>query len=101
MWLLIFFDLPVKTKAARVAYTKFRRKLLRYGFSMRQFSVYEMHCASAQIATKYTKKIAKVIPIYGKVSLFRLSDSTFNAALHWTAQKRIKSPPSLPLLMLL
>lgn len=40
MRLLVFFDLPVKTKAERRSYVLFRRFLLRDGYDMIQFSVY-------------------------------------------------------------
>lgn len=100
MWLLILFDLPVKTKEERCAYTEFRKQLLQHGFTMRQFSVYQVHCASAQVASKYMQKIAKAIPDYGKVSLFRLSDLTFSAALHWVEQKPVKGTPAVQQLRL-
>ncbi len=40
MRMLVFFDLPVVTKAERRAYTVFRRFLLNDGYDMIQFSVY-------------------------------------------------------------
>ena len=40
MRLLVFFDLPVVTKAERRAYTIFRRFLVNDGYDMIQFSVY-------------------------------------------------------------
>ena len=94
MWILVFFDLPVKTKKQRTDYTKFRKKLLQCGFHMRQFSVYEVHCATTQVATQYTEGIRKAIPKNGKISLFRLSDATCSTALHWSGQ--VQEAPSLP-----
>ncbi len=46
MWVVVMFDLPVDTKKARREYTRFRKKLLRDGFMMLQYSVYARHCAS-------------------------------------------------------
>ena len=40
MRMMVFFDLPVTTKAERRAYTLFRRFLLTDGYDMIQFSVY-------------------------------------------------------------
>ncbi|WP_374493370.1 CRISPR-associated endonuclease Cas2 [Brachymonas sp.] len=40
MRILVFFDLPVVTKAERRAYSVFRRFLLNDGYDMIQFSVY-------------------------------------------------------------
>ena len=40
MWVLVFFDLPTDTKKERKAYADFRKKLMRDGFTMFQFSIY-------------------------------------------------------------
>lgn len=40
MRMMVFFDLPVVTKAERRAYTVFRRFLLNDGYDMIQYSVY-------------------------------------------------------------
>lgn len=41
MRLLIFFDLPTHTRQERKAYSAFRKMLIKHGFSMLQYSVYE------------------------------------------------------------
>ena len=38
MRVMVFFDLPVKSKKDRKAYTDFRRDLLKMGFTMVQYS---------------------------------------------------------------
>ena len=43
MWVLVFFDLPTDTKKERKAYADFRKKLMRDGFTMFQFSIYVRH----------------------------------------------------------
>ena len=45
VWIFTMFDLPTDTKKARKDYTYFRKKLLRDGFSMLQYSVYVRHCS--------------------------------------------------------
>lgn len=50
MWLFVFFDLPVETKKERKAASDFRKTLMKDGFSMLQFSVYNRHCASDESA---------------------------------------------------
>ena len=40
MWLFVFFDLPTNTKTERKAASGFRKKLLKDGFTMMQYSVY-------------------------------------------------------------
>ena len=43
MWLLVLFDLPTETKRDRKASADFRKKLIRDGFTMFQFSIYVRH----------------------------------------------------------
>ena len=50
MWLVVMFDLPVDTKKARRNYTRFRKQLLRDGFTKMQFSIYTRHCSSQENA---------------------------------------------------
>ncbi len=45
MWLFVFFDLPVTTKIERKTAARFRKDLMKDGFTMMQFSVYIRHCA--------------------------------------------------------
>lgn len=90
MWLIVFFDLPVKTANKRRAYTQFRKKIMRYGFSMRQYSVYETHCPTNEAADKYTRKISEIVPKDGKVSILRISDAQFGSMIHFYGKMRIK-----------
>ena len=43
MWVLVLFDLPTETKKERKAYADFRKKMLKDGFTMFQFSIYLRH----------------------------------------------------------
>ena len=44
LWLFVFFDLPVGTKAERRVATRFRNFLKDDGYMMLQFSVYARVC---------------------------------------------------------
>ena len=57
MWLFVFFDLPTNTKKERRTAQQFRKKLLKDGFTMMQYSVYTRHCASFESATVHIKRI--------------------------------------------
>ena len=57
MWLYVMFDLPVETKSQRRVAARFRKDLLKDGFTMHQFSVYVRHCASNEAATVHIKRI--------------------------------------------
>ncbi len=39
MWVIAMFDLPTDTPKERKAYTRFRKNLLKDGFTMMQYSV--------------------------------------------------------------
>lgn len=50
MWLFAMFDLPVDQPALRREYAQFRKKLLKEGFTMLQYSVYAHYVASEKLA---------------------------------------------------
>ena len=57
MWLFAMFDLPVKTKTERRAYSRFRNLLLQEGFCKMQFSVYARFCGSEEIAETHRQHL--------------------------------------------
>ena len=57
MRLLVFFDLPVATKADRRAYTIFRRFLINDGYDMIQFSVYGRILNGNDALEKHMKRL--------------------------------------------
>jgi CRISPR-associated protein Cas2 len=77
MWLFVFFDLPVTTKKERKAASGFRKDLLKDGFTMMQFSVYVRHCASKESAEVHTKRIRRLVPEHGLVSILRVTDKQY------------------------
>jgi CRISPR-associated protein Cas2 len=93
MWLLVFFDLPVETKRQKKLASGFRKKLLKDGFNMMQYSVYMRHCASHQHAEKHTKRVKSMIPPYGLVQVLRITDKQYGDILnYWSGQ--ISTPQS-------
>jgi len=77
MWVLVFFDLPTKTKKERKASGLFRKKLIDDGFVMFQFSVYLRHCPSRQNANVHTKRVKMSLPKHGKVCILEITDKQF------------------------
>ncbi|MCZ7613387.1 MAG: CRISPR-associated endonuclease Cas2 [Ignavibacteriaceae bacterium] len=57
MWILVLFDLPTENEKDRKAYTRFRKELMRDGFSMFQFSIYLRHCPSRENKNVHVKRI--------------------------------------------
>jgi CRISPR-associated protein Cas2 len=94
MWLLVMFDLPVDTKAARKQYTDFRKKLLKGGFAMMQFSVYIRHCASEENADVHTQRVEANVPPEGEVRVLRITDKQYERMRIFWGRKR--KPPEKP-----
>lgn len=94
MWILVFFDLPTETKKERKAYTDFRKKLLKDGFNMFQFSIYVRHCSSAENLDVHIKRIKKALPELGEVGILCITDKQFGDIEVYFGRKEKKlSPP--------
>jgi len=77
MWLFAMFDLPVDTRKARRAYARFRKSLLREGFSMLQYSVYARYCPSEEASEAYRGHVRRCLPDEGQVRLLGVTDRQF------------------------
>ncbi len=95
MWLLVLFDLPTETKVERKAANKFRKSLLKDGFSMFQFSIYLRHCPSKENAEVHKKRVKINLPKHGKVCILQITDKQFGMMELFNSQKPkdIKKPP--------
>ena len=100
MWLFVFFDLPTETKKDRRNASQFRNNILKDGFSMMQFSVYIRHCASSESADVHEKRINKLVPPLGKVSILRITDKQFGMIINYLGkakQENLEAPTQLEL----
>jgi len=77
MWLFALFDLPVVTSEQRRDYTRFRKKLLREGFTMMQYSVYARHVVSEDSEKAFRRRLRGVLPPEGQVRLVSITDHQF------------------------
>lgn len=77
MWILVFFDLPTETKTERKAYTRFRKELIKDGFTMFQFSIYLRHCSSRENRDVHVKRVKKIMPSKGNVGILSITDKQF------------------------
>lgn len=77
MWIFVFFDLPTETKRERKIYADFRKRLLRDGFSMFQFSIYLRHCPSRENADVHIKRVKQWLPEEGYVGILTITDKQF------------------------
>ena len=92
MWVLVFFDLPTNTKRQRAAANSFRKKLLKDGFTMFQFSIYLRHCPSRENAEVHIKRTKNNLPKLGKVGILMITDKQFGQMELFFAQKETDLP---------
>lgn len=92
MWLFVFFDLPTQTKKEVKAANKFRKTLLKDGFTMFQFSIYLRHCPSRENANVHEKRIKRALPEYGKVGILKVTDKQFGMMEIFIGTKEIAIP---------
>lgn len=88
MWIIVIFDLPVKTKKERKAATKFRNFLLDQGFSMGQFSVYMRFCGGKDQAEAYTKRVERSLPKTGLVQILYITDKQYETIISFDGRTR-------------
>jgi CRISPR-associated protein Cas2 len=77
MWLFVFFDLPVGTKAERRAATRFRNFLKDDGFLMLQWSVYARVCRGEEAVDKHQARVVKNIPGKGSVRTLQVTERQY------------------------
>jgi CRISPR-associated protein Cas2 len=77
MRMLVFFDLPVVTKAERRAYTQFRRYLLNDGFDMIQFSVYGRILNGRDAQEKHMQRVVANLPPEGSVRVLTVTEKQY------------------------
>ncbi len=77
MWLFVFFDLPTETAEERKIHAKFRKDLLKDGFTMFQFSIYMRHCPSSENANVHLSRVKSKLPEKGYIGILRITDKQF------------------------
>lgn len=87
MWVMVFFDLPTETKNERKVASDFRKKLMKDGFTMFQFSIYMRHCPSRENADVHIKRVKMSLPQHGQVGILCITDKQFGAIELFYGQK--------------
>ena len=93
LWVLVFFDLPTETKKERKAYTDFRTKILKDGFTMFQFSIYLRHCSSRENAEVHIKRIKSFLPAKGHIGIMTITDKQFGMMEIFYCKEQVAKPP--------
>ncbi|MEG1104603.1 MAG: CRISPR-associated endonuclease Cas2 [Oscillospiraceae bacterium] len=79
MRLLVFFDLPVKTKPERHRATAFRNFLLKDGYHMLQFSFYTRVCNGMDAVAKHKARLYAQLPNNGSVRLLTITEKQYES----------------------
>ncbi len=79
MRILVFFDLPVKTKQERKVATQFRSFLIKDGYHMVQFSVYSRICNGRDAVQKHRDRLNKNLPDNGSVRLMVITEKQYES----------------------
>lgn len=95
MWVIVMFDLPTETKADRRAYSEFRKRMLKDGFTMFQFSAYVRHCASRENANVHILRVKKSLPDRGHVGIMCITDKQFGMIEVYFGRKPDMPPPPI------
>ena len=90
MRILVFFDLPVVSKADRKIYTKFRKFLISDGYDMLQFSVYCRIINGEDAVDKHLERLKKELPKKGSVRFLQITDRQYGAMKLLTGTKTTK-----------
>lgn len=77
MRMMVFFDLPMVTKADRRAYTQFRRFLLNDGYDMIQFSIYGRILNGNDAEEKHMKRLVDNLPSEGSIRILTITEKQY------------------------
>ncbi len=100
MWVMVFFDLPTETKKDRKIYADFRKKLIKDGFSMFQFSIYLRHCPSRENADVHIKRVKLDLPPLGQIGILAITDKQFGDMELFYGKKPAEKQPQVQQLQL-
>ena len=95
LWVLVFFDLPTETKKDRQIYSRFRKDIMKDGFAMFQFSIYQRHCNSRENADVHIKRVKKILPPKGHVGILCITDKQMGMIeiFYGREQKQVPNTP--------
>ena len=77
MRILVFFDLPVKTKPQRRKATQFRNFLIKDGYYMVQFSVYARVCTGNDMVELHKKRLKANVPDDGSIRVLVITEKQY------------------------
>jgi CRISPR-associated protein Cas2 len=95
MWVLVLFDLPTETAEERKTAARFRKDILKDGFTMFQFSIYLRHCPSRENAEVHINRVKRILPSLGHIGIICITDKQFGDIELFYGRKQ-SSMPDIP-----
>lgn len=92
MWLLVMFDLPVRSKEQRRRAADFRKFLLEDGYQMLQYSVYCRPCPTEERTGIHHRRVKQALPFEGSVQILAITDRQFGRLEHYLGRKPERIP---------
>ncbi|MEC9484817.1 MAG: CRISPR-associated endonuclease Cas2 [Candidatus Izemoplasma sp.] len=74
---LVFYDLPIKTNKDKKIYRRFRRILIKNGYTMIQYSVYSKILNNRDAAKNHIKFIKKNAPNKGNIRVMMITEKQY------------------------
>lgn len=78
MRLVLFFDLPMNTKSERRNYSRFRKYLIKNGFTMVQFSVYSKIFPNRSALDGYMIGLRSNVPKRGSIRAMAVTEKQYS-----------------------
>lgn len=94
MRMIVFFDLPVKEKAAQRAATRFRNFLLKDGYQMVQYSVYARVCNGYDSVATHERRLNGNLPPNGSVRLLVITEKQYESVRILLGERRREDTPA-------
>lgn len=89
MRMIVFFDLPTKTRKNKKDYVLFRRFLLKDGFDMIQYSVYSRIIVGKDGEEQHHKRIKAHLPPEGSIRCMTVTEKQY-ASIQFLVGKKTK-----------
>ncbi len=100
VWLMVMFDLPVKTKPQKRRYAQFRGTLLGEGFSQLQYSVYARPFLSEEASEPCRNMLTRELPPQGNVRILLVTDRQFGKMRSFYGKKEVHPEEPIHQIML-
>ena len=81
---IIIYDLPMISEEDKKIYTMFRKKIMKIGFYMIQFSVYTKVLQNESSYKQLCNKISVIVPDRGHIIMFKITEKQFLDMIYLT-----------------